>query len=236
MCRVNGEPRKEALAKLTEVLKETPPAGPRACLSLIALNGLSTLVLVLNAPCPISRHRASKVLQEVVAFGHADKILACKNWLFQVQRNLGHDNADTRASGAALLRVMPVSPECVTAIPLLLQSLKVESAPAREESAGALLQLSLDKVCREEMGNGAFIQEVIHHFKYNASMIVRGRLSALLAALARTSSRHRVKIINNEGMNVLLEALDPQFSDAIVDNALVSLQHVLGGARTARPF
>jgi putative ribosome biogenesis GTPase RsgA len=94
----------------------------------------------------------------------------------------------------------------------------------------------LDKVCREEMGNGAFIQEVIHHFKYNASMIVRGRLSALLAALARTSSRHRVKIINNEGMNVLLEALDPQFSDAIVDNALVSLQHVLGGARTARPF
>ena len=84
---------------------------------------------------------------------------------------------------------MPVSPECVTAIPLLLQSLKVESAPAREESAGALLQLSLDKVCREEMGNGAFIQEVIHHFKYNASMVVRGRLSELLAALARTSSR-----------------------------------------------
>ena len=119
MCRVNGEPRKEALAKLTEVLKETPPAGPRACLSLIALNGLSTLVLVLNAPCPISRHCASKVLQEVVAFGHADKILACKNWLFQVQRNLGHDTCfwGRPAAGNACLARMRNGYSPAAAIP-----------------------------------------------------------------------------------------------------------------------
>ena len=65
-----------------ELVNETPPYGPRVCVSLIALRGLNTMVSVLGATCAESRHLASKVLQEVVAYGHGAKV--CTFCLFQM--------------------------------------------------------------------------------------------------------------------------------------------------------
>ena len=236
MCQVNGQPRIDALDKLLEVLNEKPPYGPRACVSLIALKGLATMVSVLGVSCAESRHRASKVLQEAVAYGHGEKVHECRSWLFQVRRNLEHDDPETRASGAALLRVLRPIPECVAAVPLLLRTLKLESLPATEESAGALLQLTADKACIEEMHGGTLIQEMVHHFSSHRSLVVRERCSAVLSALARASSKHRVKIVNNGGVEVLLEGLSPHFPHSTIDTVLQALQNMCLEERARKTF
>jgi hypothetical protein len=118
MCSVNGQPRIDALDKMLEILNEKPPYGPRACVSLIALKGLGMMVSVLGASCAESRYRASKVLQEAVAYGHGDKVHACRSWLFQVCRNLEHDDPETRASGAAV----PVCCMCLVCLPYMSAS------------------------------------------------------------------------------------------------------------------
>jgi hypothetical protein len=127
MCTVNGQPRIDALDKMLEVLNEKPPHGPRACVSLIALKGLGMMVSVLGASCAESRYRASKVLQEAVAYGHGDKVHACRSWLFQVCRNLEHDDPETRASGAAV-PVCCICLSCMSALHVCLISVPYVSA------------------------------------------------------------------------------------------------------------
>ena len=236
MCHVNGQPRIDALDQVMALMKETPPYGPRAIVSIIFLKGLSTMVTVMGVSCPESRHRASRVLQEAVAYGHGDKVHECKSWFFQVRRNLEHDNAESRASGAALLRVMKPTPECVAAISLLLPCLRQELTLAREEAAGALLQLTSDKVCVEEMLHGTLIQDMVHHFTSNRSLVVREKCSAVLAVLARASTKHRLKIINNEGLEAMLEGLTPLFPDKIVDNVLSAMHHMVPEERARKVF
>jgi len=236
MCHVNGQPRIDALEQLIKIMNERPPAGPRAVVSFIALRGLNAMVTVLGATCPVSRHLASKVLQEAVAFGHAEKVVECRSWFFQVQRNLENDNVETKASGAALLRVMPPSPESVGAIPALLRCLKVEMILVREEAAAALCQISRDKTCVGEMQHGAIIQDVIQHFRSNGSVIVRERCSAILVVLARASSAHRTKIVRNDGVNTMIESLASHLPEKMIDNVLIALKNMSPEERARRFF
>ena len=226
MCHVNGQPRVEALEQLMMIINEKPPAGPRACVSLIALRGLNAMVTVLGATCPISRHLASKVLQEAVAYGHAAKVLECKSWFFQVHRNLENDNVETKGSGAALLRVMPPSPECVAAIPALMQCLKVEMTNVREEASSALCQLARDKMCVEEMEKGTVIQDIIIHLRSNSSLVVREKCAALLVVLARAGRAHRMKIVRNEGTLAMIESLEPHLPEKMIENVLTAMKHM----------
>ena len=227
MSQVNGDPRKEALGKLVELVTEKPPSGPRVVMSLMSLRGLSTMVSALNAPCAASRLCASTVLQEAVAYGHATRVsVECPNWFFAVRRNLESDVAETRVSGAGLLRCMPPTAECMSAIPLLLRSLKVEAGGTREECAGALLQLTRDAACLDEMASGAGIGQCIQNFRDNGSHVVRQRCAAILAVLSRASRKHRLKIVQNDGVHVLLEALSPTASYVILDCVLRALQNM----------
>ena len=236
MCRINGQPRIEALDKLIETMNETPPHGARAVVSFVHLKGLHAMVTVLGVSCPESRHRASKVLQEAIEYGHKDEVAKCKSWFFQVRANLEHDNIETKASGAALLRQMKPIPECAAAIPILLRSIRLESVLVREEAAGALLQLSGDKVCLEEMSQGTFIMDIVHHYSSNGSMDVREICSALLAVLARTSGKHRMKIVNNGGVREMLEGINPHFPDKMIDNVLQALQHLSVEERARKAY
>ena len=236
MCHVNGEPRIDALEALFQLLTEKPPKSARACVSLVSLNGLSTMVSVLGVSCSESRHRASKILQEAVAFGHGDKVCECRSLLFQLKRNLASDQPWTRVSGAALLRVVKPTPDSVSIIEPLLTCLKHEMVQVREESAGALAQLTSEKICAEEMYNGTLIEDLVLQFMSSGSLAVRKHCSAVLAALARTSSKHRTKIVNNGAVEAMLESLNPTFPEEIIDNVLVALQRLCVEERARKTF
>jgi len=164
------------------------------------------------------------------------QVEGCGAWLFQVRRNLENDNPETRASGAALLRVMLPKSECVVTIPLLLQCIKFEMVQTREEAAGALLQLTLNRECLDDMSKGIFISDMIFHFSSNGSMVVRERCSGVLAVLARTSSKHRTKIVNNDGIEALLESLKAHYPDKLVDNILQTLQYLCVEDKARKAF
>ncbi len=118
------------------------------------------------------------------------------------------------------------TPECVAAIPLLLRTLKVESLRPTEEAAGALLQITADKACVEEMHEGTIIQDLLFHLTSHRSLLVRERCLAVLSALARSGSKHREKIVRNGGVESLLESLSPHFQPSFINTVLVALQNM----------